>query len=60
MLNKKRKVIVCEYDKDKRCKLDKKRKNTLELVNLIFKKYKKYNNNYILCDINLILLYGLL
>lgn len=60
MLNKKRKAIVCEYDKDKRCKLDKKRKKTLELVNLIFKKYKKYHNNYILCDINLILLYGLL
>lgn len=59
MLNKKRKVIVCEYDKDKRCKLNKKRKNTL-LVNLILKKYKKYHKNYILCDINFILLYGLL
>ena len=60
MLNKKRKAIVCEYNKDKRYKLDKKRKNTLELVNLIFKKYKKYHKNYILCDINFILLYGLL
>lgn len=56
MLNKKRKTAICQYDQKKRCKCDIKRKNTLELVNNIFKKYK----NYILCDINYMLLYGLL
>lgn len=60
MLNKKRKATVCLYNQEKKCKFDKKRKNTLELLNHIFKKYKNYHKNYILCDINFMLLYGLL
>jgi len=60
MLNIKRKATICIYYEDKKCKIDKKRKNSYELINLIFKKYKNYHKNYILSDINYMILYGLL
>ena len=60
MLNKKRKRQSCMCNCDKKCKINIKRKSSIELVNIISKKYKNYQKNYILCDINFILLYGLL
>jgi hypothetical protein len=61
MLNNKRKNTsnnIC--NDEKRCKLDKKRQNSLELVNKLVKKYKNYHKSYILTDINFMILYGLL
>ena len=61
MLNNKRKSTtknICNYEK--RYKLDKKRQNSLELVNNLVKKYKNYHKSYILTDINFMILYGLL
>lgn len=60
MLNNKRKSTTDIFNEDKRCKLDKKRKSTLELVSILVKKYKTYNKSYILTDINIMILYGLL
>ncbi len=60
MSNNKRKSTTDICNEDKRCKLDKKRKSTLELVRLLVKKYKTYNKSYILTDINFMILYGLL
>ena len=59
MLNK-RKCTTNICNDEKRCKLDKKRKNSLELVNILLKKYKNYHKSYILTDINFMILYGLL
>lgn len=60
MLNNKRKSTTDICTNEKKCKLDKKRKNSLELVNVLMKKYKNNHKSYILTDINLIILYGLL
>tara|TARA_B110000003_G_scaffold132789_1_gene134816 strand:- start:22321 stop:22503 length:183 start_codon:yes stop_codon:yes gene_type:complete len=60
MLNKKRKSTTDICNHEKRCKFDKKRKNNLELVSELVKKYKIYHKSYILTDINLMILYGLL
>tara|TARA_B110001450_G_scaffold198482_1_gene187135 strand:- start:45 stop:227 length:183 start_codon:yes stop_codon:yes gene_type:complete len=60
MLNNKRKSTTDICNNEKKCKLDKKRKNSLELVNVLMKKYKNNHKSYILTDINLIILYGLL
>mgnify|MGYP001003711059 CR=1 FL=1 len=56
MLNKKRKSTTDICNHEKRCK----RKITLELVSELVKKYKIYHKSYILTDINLMILYGLL
>jgi len=60
MLNNKRKSTTNICNDEKKCKLDKKRKNSFELVSKLVKKCKNYNKNYILCDINFMILYGLL
>ena len=60
MLNNKRKSTTNICNDEKKCKLDKKRKISLELVSKLVKKCKNYHKNYILCDINFMILYGLL
>lgn len=60
MLNNKRKCTTNICNDDKKCKLDKKRKNSLELESILVKKYKNYHKSYILTDINFMILYGLL
>tara|TARA_B110000444_G_scaffold207871_1_gene202030 strand:+ start:2089 stop:2271 length:183 start_codon:yes stop_codon:yes gene_type:complete len=60
MLNKKRKNTTNVCNEEKRCKLDKKRKNSLELVSKLVKKNKNYHKIYILNDIDFMILYGLL
>ena len=60
MLNNKRKSTTDICNDEKRCKMDKKRKSTLELVSELVKKYKTNNKSYILTDINFMILYGLL
>ena len=60
MLNKKRKSTTDICNNEKRCKQDKKRKNTIELVCELVKKYKTCHKSYILTDINFMILYGLL
>lgn len=60
MLNNKRKTTADICNNEKKCKLDKKRKNYFELVNVLTKKYKNHHKSYIFTDINLMILYGLL
>lgn len=59
MLNNKRKYYNDEDCCKKKCKLDKKRKASFEIATVI-KKFKVCIKNYILKDVNFMILYGLL